>query len=165
MVRSGFAYHVASVWIAPQKKRRMIVRELGLTKDKYERRNRKSDPMVRGTRGLHPRRRDRRSTRNDSGGDQAAKEATAIVLYKFHLMTYNNFMDTINLDNLKKARGLRSAASVAKQLNISKQQLWNYENGLSDMPVRMLVRIANLYGVNAQELINQNKAQKVSNIT
>ncbi len=87
------------------------------------------------------------------------------MLYKFHLMPYNNFMDTINLDNLKKARGLRSAASVAKQLNISKQQLWNYENGLSDMPVRMLVRIANLYGVNAQELINQNKSQKVSNIT
>lgn len=72
-------------------------------------------------------------------------------------------MDTINTDNLKKARGLRSMANVAKELGISKQQLWNYENGKSEPPVSVLVRISNMYGVTAQELIHQNKSVQVSN--
>mgnify|MGYP001611731033 CR=1 FL=1 len=71
--------------------------------------------------------------------------------------------NTINTDNLKKARGLRTSASVAKALGISKQQLWNYENGKSEPPVAMLVRLSNLYGVPAQELINQNNTAEASN--
>ena len=80
------------------------------------------------------------------------------------LMLYLLFMEnTINTDNLKKARGLRSAASVAKALGISKQQLWNYENGKSEPPVAMLVKLSNLYGVTAQDLIHQGSVAKASN--
>lgn len=73
--------------------------------------------------------------------------------------------DTINTDNLIKARGLRSAASVAKALDISKQQLWNYENGKSAPPVAMLIKLSNLYGVTVQDLVNQDKSTEVSNLT
>lgn len=73
--------------------------------------------------------------------------------------------NTINTDNLKKARGMRSMASVAKAIGVSKQQLWNYENGKSEPPVAMLVRLSNLYGITAQDLINQNKSLEASNLT
>lgn len=80
-------------------------------------------------------------------------------------MLYLWYMDALNLDNLKKARGLRSAASVAKALNISKQQLWNYEKGHSVPPVGMLVKLSNLYGVTVQDLVNQNNLAETSNMT
>ncbi len=74
-------------------------------------------------------------------------------------------MNTINLENLKKARGLRSLRDVAEQLGISKQQLWNYEKGNSDPPVAMLVKLSNIYGITVQDLVHQNNFTEPSNLT
>ncbi len=69
----------------------------------------------------------------------------------------------IDLEQLKRARGLRSQIEVAEALGVSRQQVWNYEKGLSEPPISVLVRMAHLYGVRVEKLINQKNLSKVSN--
>lgn len=61
----------------------------------------------------------------------------------------------IDLEQLKKARGLRSLNDVGKAVGLSRQQIWNYENGDSEPPLSVLIKLADLYGVKVEKLINQ----------
>lgn len=63
----------------------------------------------------------------------------------------------IDLEQLKKARGLRSQSGVAKELGITRQQVWNYENGESEPPLKVLVKMADLYGIRVEQLLAQKK--------
>jgi transcriptional regulator with XRE-family HTH domain len=69
----------------------------------------------------------------------------------------------IDLDKLKKARGLRSLSDVAKEVNLTRQQIWNYENGTSEPPISVLMKLAHLYGVKIQDLVVQKNLSHVSN--
>ena len=73
-------------------------------------------------------------------------------------------INSINLSNLKTARGMRRLKLTAKELGISRQQLWNYEEGKSTPPLSMLIKLANLYGVDVQDLINQNNLPNEANM-
>ncbi len=65
-------------------------------------------------------------------------------------------MDTvINRDALKQARGLRSISEVAKEVGVSRQQIWQYEAGKTVPSLPVLIRIANLYGVGIEKLVDQ----------
>lgn len=61
----------------------------------------------------------------------------------------------IDLEKLKKARGMRSQSDVAKALGLSRQQIWNYENGTSEPPLSILIKLAELYGIRVETLIVQ----------
>lgn len=63
--------------------------------------------------------------------------------------------DVINLEKLIEARGDRSRSSVAKALGITRQQIWNYETGSSEPPVSVLCALAELYGVQISEFVQQ----------
>jgi transcriptional regulator with XRE-family HTH domain len=71
----------------------------------------------------------------------------------------------VDIEQLKKARGLRSQRDVAKQLGISRQQLWNYEKGESEPPLKVLVRIADLYGIRVEQLLPQKNLAETSKIS
>lgn len=93
------------------------------------------------------------------------------ILVKFNLtisqyLVHNRIMDTaIDLERLKKARGLRSQSEVAKAVGVSRQQIWHYENGISEPPLSVLIKLANLYGIKLQEVVNQKNLQNSSNLT
>lgn len=53
---------------------------------------------------------------------------------------------------LKSARGPRSGADVARQIGISRQQLWNYENGFAPIPSDVLARLCLLYKIEITNL-------------
>jgi transcriptional regulator with XRE-family HTH domain len=61
----------------------------------------------------------------------------------------------IDLDQLKKARGIRSLNEVATELGLTRQQVWNYEKGVSEPPVSVLVKLARLYGVRVEQLLTK----------
>lgn len=69
----------------------------------------------------------------------------------------------IDLEQLKKARGLRSLNDVSKAVGLSRQQIWHYENGLSEPPVSVLMKLANLYGVRVEKLLSQKSLPETSN--
>ena len=69
----------------------------------------------------------------------------------------------IDLEQLKKARGLRSQSEVAREVGVTRQQIWNYENGASEPPLSVLLRLANLYGVKVEKLIAQKNLASTSN--
>lgn len=62
----------------------------------------------------------------------------------------------INLDKLIKARGTRSRTEVAKELGLTRQQIWNYEKGLSEPPMSVLCKLVQFYGVRLTDVINEN---------
>jgi transcriptional regulator with XRE-family HTH domain len=66
---------------------------------------------------------------------------------------------------LKKARGLRSQSDVAKQLGITRQQVWNYEKGESEPPLKVLMKMADLYGIRVEKLLAQKNLSEQSKIT
>lgn len=73
-------------------------------------------------------------------------------------------MDTvIDLAQLKKARGLRSLNDVGKEVGLSRQQIWNYENGLSEPPLSVLSQLAELYGVGIEKLLLKKNLVNTSN--
>jgi predicted transcriptional regulator len=53
---------------------------------------------------------------------------------------------------LRAARGDRSIASVAREIGISRQQLWNYENDLAAVSANVIARLCHLYGVQITDL-------------
>lgn len=63
--------------------------------------------------------------------------------------------NVINLDNLKKARGSRSRLEVAIELGVTRQQIYNYEKGLSEPPMSVLCKLVKLYGVSLREVLNE----------
>lgn len=69
----------------------------------------------------------------------------------------------INPEKLKKARGIRSRIAVAKELGISRQQIFHYENGTSEPPISMLSRMLFLYGVKFEDVIDEKKFAKSLN--
>jgi transcriptional regulator with XRE-family HTH domain len=71
----------------------------------------------------------------------------------------------IDLEQLKKARGLRSQSDVAKQLGITRQQVWNYEKGESEPPLKVLMKMADLYGIRVEKLLAQKNLSEQSKIT
>lgn len=79
---------------------------------------------------------------------------------------HNLDMDSvINLDQLKKARGLRSQSDVAKELGLTRQQIWNYETGASEPPLNVLVKMAHLYGTSVEKLLSQKNLVDASSLT
>ena len=60
----------------------------------------------------------------------------------------------IVLDKIKQARGDRGLTEVADSIGITKQRLWNYENGLYDPPADILVKLALAYGVRPESFTN-----------
>lgn len=65
-------------------------------------------------------------------------------------------MDTVlDLEKLKKARGLRSLSSVAKEIGLTRQQIWNYENGVSEPPFSVILKLANLYGIKVRDIVSE----------
>jgi transcriptional regulator with XRE-family HTH domain len=71
----------------------------------------------------------------------------------------------IDLEQLKKARGLRSQSDVAKELGITRQQVWNYEKGESEPPLKVLMRMAEIYGVRLEKLLAQKNLSETSKTT
>lgn len=66
----------------------------------------------------------------------------------------------IDLEQLKKARGLRSLNDVGKEVGLTRQQIWNYENGESEPPLSVLIKLADLYGIRVEKLIYQKNFAK-----
>lgn len=60
---------------------------------------------------------------------------------------YNADMNVLNIPNLIAARGSMSRKAVADRLGLSRQQIWNYENGRSLPPIDVLMQLARLYNV------------------
>ncbi len=80
---------------------------------------------------------------------------------KFLLRRIIGNMDyTINLDNLKIARGLRTKTDIATALNVSRQTIYNYEIGKTAPPMRTLLKLADLYGVSLDHFIRKVPASK-----
>lgn len=50
-----------------------------------------------------------------------------------------------DFQKLREARGQRPQAHVARAVGISKQQLWNYENGLHDPSTDVLLKLCLFY--------------------
>jgi len=55
---------------------------------------------------------------------------------------------------LKAARGERGLTEVARIVGISKQQLWNYENGMSELPATTIAKLCLLYQTPIEQLTN-----------
>lgn len=55
---------------------------------------------------------------------------------------------------LKAARGERGLTEVARIVGISKQQLWNYENGISELPATTIAKLCLLYQTPIEKLTN-----------
>ncbi len=53
---------------------------------------------------------------------------------------------------LREARGERKLTKVAATIGISKQRLWNYENGLYDPPSDVIARLSLLYKIPIERL-------------
>jgi len=71
-------------------------------------------------------------------------------------------MDTgINTEALQQARGLRSRSDVAKEVGVTRQQIWQYEAGKTVPSVAVLIKLANLYGVGVEKLIHQKNLAEV----
>jgi len=60
----------------------------------------------------------------------------------------------IDPEKLKAARGERGLTAVASIIGISKQQLWNYENGLYEPSSSTLAKLCLLYQVSIESLVN-----------
>lgn len=73
--------------------------------------------------------------------------------------------NSIDLEQLKKARGLRSVSEVGAVIGVSRQQIWNYENGVSEPPLSVLIKLADLYGVRVEKLIRQKNLASSSSTT
>lgn len=66
-------------------------------------------------------------------------------------------MDSVlDLEKLIKARGLRSRTTVAKELGVTRQQIFLYEKGKSEPPLSVVSKMAKLYGVKISDLLNEN---------
>lgn len=53
---------------------------------------------------------------------------------------------------LKEARGDRSPSAVAREVGVTRQQIWNYENGHSAPSGDIVARLCRLYGVDIEQL-------------
>jgi transcriptional regulator with XRE-family HTH domain len=59
----------------------------------------------------------------------------------------------IDLEKLKKARGTRSRDEVAKALDLTRQQIFNYEKGKSEPPPSVLLKLTQFYGVGLNDVL------------
>lgn len=58
----------------------------------------------------------------------------------------------MNLKELRKVAGL-TAATVAKKLEIAVSTLYNYEQGVRTIDIYYIIPLAELYGVNVEDII------------
>jgi len=73
-----------------------------------------------------------------------------------------DYLQHIEFDGLKlrEARGDRQLTEVARIIGISKQRLWNYENGLYDPSSDIVVRLCMLYQKPIEFFAKANSAKK-----
>lgn len=69
----------------------------------------------------------------------------------------------INSEKLEKARGNRSRNDVAKAVGVTRQQIWHYENGVSEPPLSVLSKMLFLYGVSFEDVVDEKKFAKSLN--
>jgi len=62
------------------------------------------------------------------------------------------FIDPVKL---VKARGDRAAAQVARDTGLSRQQLWNYENGLFKPSGDTVAKLCLHYGIQIKDLLSE----------
>lgn len=73
--------------------------------------------------------------------------------------------NVINTKRLTKARGKMSRSAVAAELGVSRQQIWNYENGVSEPPLSVLFELARIYKTDPQDFIVQKNFARASSLT
>jgi predicted transcriptional regulator len=61
----------------------------------------------------------------------------------------------INPAKLKAARGKMPRKEVAKQVGVSRQQIWHYENGVSEPPLSVLSKLLFLYKKKIEDIIDE----------
>lgn len=49
----------------------------------------------------------------------------------------------------------RSQREIAAYLNMPQTQYWRYERGYRDLPIDLLIRLADLYGVSADYILER----------
>ncbi len=70
----------------------------------------------------------------------------------------------ISPEKLKKARGNLSQTAVAKQVDLTRQQIWNYENGRSVPPVPVLLKLLTIYQIKFDDVMDDKVLSKTSNL-
>ena len=65
------------------------------------------------------------------------------------------------LKDLREDRDIKQA-HVADLLGISQQQFSKYESGVSELPIHMLLKLADFYGLSLDELFNRPSSQATS---
>lgn len=65
---------------------------------------------------------------------------------------------TIRVDpaKLRQARGDKKSTDLARALDISKQRMWNYENGIRDIPESVLRQICKKCCVSVASVLPEN---------
>lgn len=63
----------------------------------------------------------------------------------------------ISPEKLKKARGIRSRSGVAKEIGVTRQQIFYYEKGISEPPLSVVSKMLFLYGVKFEDIIDEKK--------
>lgn len=60
------------------------------------------------------------------------------------------------LQEIRKAKGIKCTQAATK-LGVSRNTLWNYENGRRTPSFSMLIKIATLYGVSVADFVDESK--------
>ena len=71
--------------------------------------------------------------------------------------------NVINTQKLIEARGERSRSAVAAEIGVTRQQIWNYENGTSEPPISVLCDLARFYKIDLNDLLNDKNFSIASN--
>lgn len=71
----------------------------------------------------------------------------------------------ISPEKLEKARGNRSRSAVAKAVGVTRQQIWHYENGVSEPPLSTLSKLLFLYDVRFEDVIDEKNFATSLNLT
>lgn len=66
-----------------------------------------------------------------------------------------------DFQKLREARGRRAQAHVARAVGISKQQLWNYENGLHDPSSDVVLKLCLFYKKPIEYFSNVQPGEKI----
>lgn len=60
------------------------------------------------------------------------------------------------LQEIRKSKGIKATQAAAK-LGITRNALWNYENGKRAPSFSMLIKMAKLYGVSVADFVDESK--------
>ncbi len=62
----------------------------------------------------------------------------------------------VKLQEIRKSKGIKATQAAAK-LGITRNALWNYENGKRTPSFHMMIKIAKLYGVSIADFVDESK--------